>query len=337
MIAGADSAELHTEGPLLFLLAGHMPPDQRTSHCRRNFEPADTGSDLTVATQRVILLRRIFGGGKMNWIHDVLAAKVARRRLAPSTEDSMKARHGKVALLVVALTMGALRTWVLSAQGLAPRSKAPQLEWIQEIFVDYGSPSHAGPGPHPTTESSDFHVTMGGIRWFAGDTVKYEITGTAPSEFNNAIEAAEATWDTFITTREFVRDDTSPTANPCWGNNRIVWAPIDGPGSILSVTSVCRNVVTKEIVGFVIVMDSGEAWTTSGEAGKFDVENVASHEFGHVAGLGHVNAPRAGCLSMYFLSIEGETQKRTLGLGDKLGMNLLYTTGDTSPSPGCGL
>jgi hypothetical protein len=30
------------------------------------------------------------------------------------------------------------------------------------------------------------------------------------------------------------------------------------------------------------------------ETSEFDVENLASHEFGHVAALGHVNAPKAG-------------------------------------------
>jgi hypothetical protein len=39
---------------------------------------------------------------------------------------------------------------------------------------------------------------------------------------------------------------------------------------------------------------------------------------------------------MYRFGRLAETQKRTLGLGDKLGLNALYATGDTSPGPGCG-
>ena len=60
------------------------------------------------------------------------------------------------------------------------------------------------------------------------------------------------------------------------------------------------------------------------------------HEFGHVAGLDHVNAPRDGCLTMYRFATSGETQKRTLGLGDRLGMDVLCSTGDTALGPGCG-
>ena len=62
------------------------------------------------------------------------------------------------------------------------------------------------------------------------------------------------------------------------------------------------------------------------ESAFFDVENVISHEFGHVAGLGHVNAPKDGCLTMYALSGKGEIQKRDLGFGDQLGMDVLYGT-----------
>lgn len=154
---------------------------------------------------------------------------------------------------------------------------------------------------------------------------------------NTAIETAVATWDGFITSRAFARNDTNPTANPCGGNNTVAWASIDGDGNVLATASVCRNVATKEIAGFRIRIDTDESWEIGNVTGTaFDVENVASHEFGHVAGLDHDNQPRSGCLTMYNLAAEGETQKRTLGLGDKLGMDVLYSTGDTTAGPGCG-
>jgi len=211
------------------------------------------------------------------------------------------------------------------------------MEFVSETFVDYAFPSHAGPGPHPTTESSDFQLTQGGIRWFAGSEVKYQIVGAAPTGGNTAVEEAVAHWDSFVTTRDFIRDDANPSPNPCGGVNTVQWATIDGPGGVLATASVCRNVASKEIVGFVVTMDSLESWATDGSSNKFDVENVASHEFGHVAGLGHDNPPKSGCLTMYKFAGLGETQKRTLGWGDKLGMDVLYNTGNTSSGPGCGL
>ena len=115
------------------------------------------------------------------------------------------------------------------------------------------------------------------------------------------------------------------------------WGSIDGPGGTIAFAATCRNVATKEIVGFRVKFDTDETtWTIAPDDAETDVQNVAVHEFGHVAGLGHVKAPKDGCLTMYRFVGTGETQKRTLGLGDKLGLNALYGTDDTDPGPGCG-
>lgn len=239
----------------------------------------------------------------------------------------------KTAFLIVGVFF--VFTVVIAAS--SQKESARLLAFAEETFVDYAEPSHAGPGQHPDTESSDFQLTQGGIRWFGGDEVKYQIVGLAPAGGNAALESAVATWDGFVTTRTFSRDDSDPSANPCGGVNTVEWTEIDGPGGTLATASVCRNVATKEIVGFVVTMDSTESWATDGDADAFDVEGVAAHEFGHVAGLGHDNPPRSGCLTLYKFAGLGETQKRTVGLGDKLGMDVLYATGDTSAGPGCGL
>ena len=78
---------------------------------------------------------------------------------------------------------------------------------------------------------------------------------------------------------------------------------------------MCRNTATKEIGGFRITIDTDDSWAIGSVSDKFDVENVVAHEFGHVAGLGHGRAPKDGCLTMYRFADEGETQKRSLGLG----------------------
>jgi len=243
----------------------------------------------------------------------------------------------KLLIAPVFLTVGAFLVSTVVTAAPSPRATAPTLEFAAETFVDYAFPSHAGPGPHPTTESSNFQLTQGGISWFLENTVEYQITGTEPVGGNAALESAVATWDGSILPRAFVHNDATSQTNPCTVSpNTIQWSAIDGSGEVLATASVCRNVATKEIVGFVVTMDSTESWATDGSSGNFDVENVASHEFGHVAGLGHGNPPRSGCLTMYKFAGLGEIQKRTLGLGDKLGMDALYSTGDTSAGPGCG-
>lgn len=243
----------------------------------------------------------------------------------------MKNLIASFALAVLFLSIAAIAITIPTKNKVT----APKLEFVEEIFVDYAS--HAGPGQHPTSESADFQLVQGGISWFSGVDVNYSITGTeAVTGGNTAIENAVETWDSFVTTRNFIRNDASPTPNPCGGNNTVQWATIDGAGNVLAAASVCRNVATKEIVGFRVKLDTDETWAIDNVTDTFDVENTASHEFGHVAGLGHDNPPRSGCLTMYKLAAEGETQKRTLGLGDKLGMDALYSTGDTTAGPGCG-
>jgi hypothetical protein len=82
----------------------------------------------------------------------------------------------------------------------------------------------------------------------------------------------------------------------------------------------------KEILGFQIVLDADEPWSDSGDAGSFDIRATTTHEAGHVVGLEHVNSPRNARLTMYpFIEI-GDIGFRTLGCGDRLGVNAVYAT-----------
>jgi hypothetical protein len=215
--------------------------------------------------------------------------------------------------------------------------RAPSRDVSADVVLDYRDPAHAGPGPHPTAESDDYHLSFGGIRWLSGGAVEYRLAGTEPvSGANAAILSAVATWDPFITSRTFTANAATTQVNPCTNTpNVIQWASIDGSGGIAGSASTCRDVATKEIVGFAITLDVDDDWSIGGAGTTLDVENVAAHEFGHVAGLGHDNAPASGCLTMYKFVADGEIQKRTLGLGDKLGMSRLY--GSTNTAAGvCG-
>jgi hypothetical protein len=226
------------------------------------------------------------------------------------------------------------QTTAIRGDGSTGSARGPQ--FAVELFVDYGVPAGVSPAATATTETDSYSLIQGGIRWASSsDTVNYSITGSAPvGGANTAVTTGVATIDGYVTTRSFAVGSASE--NPCGGTDLIQWTSIDGPGNILASTSTCRNVATKEIVGFVITIDRDETWSTNGAAGTFDVQEIITHEMGHAAGLGHDSAPRDGCLTMYKFASPGETQKRTLGLGDKLGMDVLYNTGDTSAGPGCG-
>jgi len=212
-------------------------------------------------------------------------------------------------------------------------SSSPRKDFVQEHFIDYGrGPSNLA-APVATTEGDDFRLIRGGISWPSGGTVEYTISGTEDvSGGNAAILASEATVDVFVTTRSFVNNNGTAQDNPCTPGspNSVQWGTIDGEGGIVAVTSTCFNRLTKEIVGFQMIIDNDEPWVIGVSTTALDVENTVTHEFGHVAGLDHVRPPQDACLTLFPFVDLGEIQKRTLGLGDKLGMQALYGGSDVS-------
>lgn len=235
--------------------------------------------------------------------------------------------------LLLALIAGCQSEHSLSPTGVARTDRTVDPDRVaQETFVDYAKPPGAGGGLTVTTEASDFKLFYGGARWFSGDQVEYTIEGSQPiSQANSAVTAGVATIDGFVTARSFALKNATTQTNPCTGlPNTIEWASIDGPGHILGSTSFCYYLATKEIIGFTVTLDKDEPWAIGSVQGTFDVQNIATHEFGHVAGLAHVGAPKDVCLTMYPYADYGEIEKRTLGLGDKLGMQKLYGSTDVS-------
>ena len=92
----------------------------------------------------------------------------------------------------------------------------------------------------------------------------------------------------------------------------IVWGIFFGPPS------------QRELVEWDQVYDQVDFdWSSTGEAGKMDFENIATHEIGHSVGMGH---PPDECTeeTMYRFADFGETKKRDLNTGDIAGINDLY-------------
>lgn len=213
--------------------------------------------------------------------------------------------------------------------GADARGPAPQ--FAIDTYVDYGMPSKVSDALIATTETDSFSLIQGGLHWNTGDPVEYWIRGPeGVTGGNAAAESGVNTIDGYVIPRTFTRLFAEPADNPCGIKNEILWTSIDGPGSVLAATSTCRNVATKEIVGFRIIIDTDDEWSVGGSSTTFDVQNIITHEMGHAAGLGHDSSPRDGCLTMYKYADYGETGKRTLGLGDKLGMKKLYNSSDVT-------
>jgi hypothetical protein len=74
----------------------------------------------------------------------------------------------------------------------------------------------------------------------------------------------------------------------------------------------------------IILNGQGHSFTTTNQAGHHDVQNIMTHEVGHLLGLGHEIEPRDNDAAMYPFANPNETNKRTLSANDLAGVRSIY-------------
>lgn len=120
--------------------------------------------------------------------------------------------------------------------------------------------------------------------------------------------------------------DGADTASPD-NKNEVLFGNVGSPGAIAVtiVWGIFRGPPSqRELVEWDQVYDDVDFdWSSTGEAGKMDFENIATHEIGHSAGMGH---PPDECTdeTMYRFADFGETKKKDLNAGDIAGVDQLY-------------
>jgi hypothetical protein len=105
---------------------------------------------------------------------------------------------------------------------------------------------------------------------------------------------------------------------------------------VIAVTTVWYNPATKAIVEFDMMLDTDWVWGdavaqcnsnetfTNSTCTIMDIQNIATHEFGHAIGLGDVYDSSCSEVTMYGYSDYGEVEKRTLEQPDITGLQTLY-------------
>ena len=107
--------------------------------------------------------------------------------------------------------------------------------------------------------------------------------------------------------------------------NEVYFGSIRGRGrNAIAMTIIWRLTGIPELIEWDQVYNTGYPWSDSGESGKMDFQNIATHELGHSVGLGDLYTEECTDQTMYGYADYGETNKQTLEAGDIAGIQELY-------------
>lgn len=190
-------------------------------------------------------------------------------------------------------------------------------------------PNHLGTCTVTQIDSGNFLLAgwhLGGpITWRLNpSTVPGNVGATAARD---AIQAAFDTWSAADPQKVFVEGaNTSVKAAKFDGIDAILWKNL-GPWTI-AVAYIWYYTATGEVAEADTVFNKRYPWavfnsTADCEAlpDAYDIQNIATHEFGHWIGLDDLYNDLDKDLTMYGFGAGGELKKRTLGPGDYNGAN----------------
>ncbi len=186
------------------------------------------------------------------------------------------------------------------------------------------------------------------VRWFATDRAG---NGVTASQFQTAVAAGFATWEA-VPTASITFQFVGFTSAAPFDDDGISTFGFDAEPDldrVLGATSFVVDTLTGEIVESDVFFNSIFTWSTAaaGDASRFDLQSVATHEIGHFLGLGHSAIGEteirpdggrrvlASGAVMFPISLgRGITSDRTLQPDDIAGVSDLYPDGDFKDTTG---
>ena len=183
-------------------------------------------------------------------------------------------------------------------------------------------------------EQKCFSSLARGARWRAAEPYLIDpanVRGLNQTTVRLISAASLEAWDSEVVFDIFGGEgggvvDGVDTASPD-GKNEIMFGdwPDEGAIAVTVVWGIFSGPpFMRELVEWDSLFDQSDFdWSTSGAPGRMDYQNIATHEFGHAAGMGH---PDDSCTeeTMYRFAAAGETKKRDVHSGDIAGINDLY-------------
>jgi len=211
-------------------------------------------------------------------------------------------------------------------------SMLPLLAWAKEepvylMVVEWERPHRVIVYAKPPTDDSmtNPHYKLLNFHWYT--TAKYWINtrnnfGFSASAVVSTITTSAGTWDIETAAAVFSYQGTTTRSAGTRDNyNVVAWGYYWRTG-VIAVTYIWYS--GSQILETDCRMNNLFKWSLTGEAGKMDVQNIMTHEFGHWAGLADLYGDVDYWLTMYGYAGYGETYKRTLGLGDINGLEAWY-------------
>ena len=190
--------------------------------------------------------------------------------------------------------------------------------------------------PEPEPEES---YELIGTKVF--DNLTYYINTSSAPEGLSAADVEDAINESFATWEDeeaagldlFTMGGTTTVSGSKYdGQNTVSWAKI-APKSIIAIATFWYTSGDGDfyrVVQFDIVFNSFLSWgiDPDGDGGTsinaFDIQNIATHEVGHIVGLDDLYDDSNKLQTMYGYGGIGETQKITLEDGDKAGAQAIY-------------
>lgn len=194
-------------------------------------------------------------------------------------------------------------------------------------FVHY-----ARPGASSKPAKGDPCYKLLGVKWSAlpaGYVINpYNPQNLSSTFVTSAISASAETWDA-ATSKELFDDAYAVDYAVTYGVQDFVNAISFGDypdSNVIAVTSIWYTRVGKRIVEFDMLFNTRFAWGdgSATATGPMDLQNIATHEFGHGLGLGDIYTAACSQVTMYGYSGYGETIKRTLEQADMAGLHKMY-------------
>lgn len=199
--------------------------------------------------------------------------------------------------------------------------------------LDFGRPPKPGkPVASCLVTTNDNINDWGATGWhMTTDGLTYKINlGTLPSSLNsaafqNAIVASTSAWKQADAGLKWNYGGTTNIKKATYdGTNLVAFGSARGA---IAITTTWYWTGTGEIAESDMILSSGLAWSITnpsagdcgGVANTYDVQNIATHEFGHQVGLNDLYSSVDKDLTMYGYGTMKELKKDSLGTGDTTG------------------